>query len=96
MPAYFLFDNVEVTDPEALAEYASKTLPTVQAHGGQYVVKGGRTELKEGNLPLSSPVIIEFPDMASANAWYDSPEYAPLKAQRHGAGTFNATLIGSD
>lgn len=96
MPAYFVFDNVEVTDPDALADYASKTLPTVEAHGGRYVIRGGRTELKEGNWLPTFPVVIEFADMRAANAWYDSPEYAPLKAQRQRAGTFNAAIIASE
>lgn len=80
MPAYFLFDNVEITDAEALADYASKTLPTVEAHGGGYVIRGGDTEIKEGDWEPNFPVMIEFPDHAAANAWYNSPDYAPLKA----------------
>jgi len=32
-------------------------------------------------------VIIEFPDMAALNAWYQSPEYQPLIAPRQAAAT---------
>jgi uncharacterized protein (DUF1330 family) len=42
---------------------------------------------------VTFPVLIEFPTLDDANAWYDSPEYAPLKRLRHGAGVFNATFI---
>jgi uncharacterized protein (DUF1330 family) len=93
MPAYCLFDNVKVTDPDALAEYASKTLPTIHAYSGRYLVIGGAVELKEGKSMVEYPVIIEFPTLDAANAWYDSPEYAPLKQLRHGAGRFNAVFI---
>jgi uncharacterized protein (DUF1330 family) len=31
---------------------------------------------------LTAVVLIEFPDAESARAWYESPEYQPLKAIR--------------
>jgi uncharacterized protein (DUF1330 family) len=93
MPAYCLFDNVEVTDPDALAEYASQTLTTIRAYSGRYLAIGGNVEVKEGTSMVHYPVLIEFPTLDDANAWYDSPEYAPLKRLRHGAGLFNATFI---
>jgi uncharacterized protein (DUF1330 family) len=93
MPAYCLFDNVEVTDPDALADYASRTLATIRAYSGRYLVIGGDVELKEGTSMVHFPVLIEFPTLDAANAWYDSPEYAPLKRLRHGAGRFNAIFM---
>ncbi|WP_310159595.1 DUF1330 domain-containing protein [Paraburkholderia terricola] len=40
------------------------------------------TKILEGDWQPHRLVIIEFPDMASLMAWYESPEYAPLKAIR--------------
>ena len=93
MPAYCLFDNVEVTDPDALGEYAAQALATIHAYSGRYLVIGGDVELKEGASMVQYPVLIEFPTLDAANAWYDSPEYAPLKRLRHGAGRFNAIFM---
>jgi uncharacterized protein (DUF1330 family) len=93
MSAYCLFDNVRVTDPDALAEYASRTLPTIRAYSGRYLVIGGDVEVKEGAPMVHYPVLIEFPTLDDANQWYQSPEYAPLKRLRHSAGRFNATFI---
>ena len=39
------------------------------------------------------PVLKEVPTQEAANAWYDSPEYAPLKRLRHGAGRINAIFM---
>jgi uncharacterized protein (DUF1330 family) len=36
---------------------------------------------------------MEFPDLESARAWYDAPEYQPLKEIRHRAVRNNAVLI---
>lgn len=93
MTAYCLFDNVEVTDPDALGVYASLTRPTIEAHGGRYLAIGGPFEVKEGVPMVRFPVLIEFPTLAAANAWYDSPEYARLRAIRHSAGRFNAIFM---
>jgi uncharacterized protein (DUF1330 family) len=81
--AYFLFDNVEVIDPAGLARYAAAVAPTVAAHGGRYLAVAATPEAVEGDPTLNSAVLIEFPDLESARAWYGSPEYQPLKALRH-------------
>ena len=93
MATYCLFDNLEITDPDALAEYAGLAAATVEQYGGLYLVIGGDFERKEGTWEPAFPVLIEFPDRASADAWYDSPESAPLKALRQTSGTFNAVFI---
>jgi uncharacterized protein (DUF1330 family) len=79
MTAYCRFDDVEVTDPAAMAEYASKVREMVRRHGGRYLALGGTVETIEGSPTLHEPVLIEFSDLAAAHAWYDSPEYRPLR-----------------
>jgi uncharacterized protein (DUF1330 family) len=93
MAAYFLFDNVEVSDPAALAGYAREAFKIVAAHGGRYVAVDAIPEVVEGDPGLRSIVLMEFPDVASARGWYDAPEYQPLKAIRHGAVRNNAVLF---
>ncbi len=43
------------------------------------------TNVLEGDWTPTRLVVLEFPDMASLRAWYDSPEYAPLKVLRQAA-----------
>jgi uncharacterized protein (DUF1330 family) len=93
MAAYFLFDNVEVSDPAALAGYAKEAAKLVAEHGGRYVATDVAPEVVEGDPGLRSVVLMEFPDAASARAWYESPAYRPLKAIRHRAVKNNAVLI---
>jgi hypothetical protein len=42
MAAYFLFDNVEVTDPAALARYFPQAAKLVAEHGGRAIPAYGR------------------------------------------------------
>jgi uncharacterized protein (DUF1330 family) len=93
MAAYFLFDNVEVSDPAALAGYAKEAAKLVAEHGGRYVATDVAPEVVEGDPGLRSVVLMEFPDAASARAWYESPAYQALKAIRHRAVKNNAVLI---
>lgn len=93
MPAYCLFDNVEVTDLGKLDQYKTRVAPVVQQYGGRYVVQGGKVDLVEGEWKPTFPVMIEFPTLAQAHCWYHSEEYRELKALRLSAGRFNAIFM---
>jgi len=93
MAAYFLFDNVEVSDPAALAGYPPQAAKLVTEHGGRYLAVDAVPEVVEGDPGLRSVVLMEFPDVDSARACYGSPAYQPLKVIRHGAARNNAVLI---
>ena len=84
MPAYLIAD-VEVQDSAAYEEYRKHVPTLIAAHGGRYLVRGGTVTVAEGNWQPRRAVVLEFPSMAALQAFYDSPEYAPLKAQRIGA-----------
>jgi uncharacterized protein (DUF1330 family) len=77
MAAYVIVD-VDVTDPVAFERYRKEIGENVTAFGGRFLVRGGATEVLEGEWTPKRLVILEFPTMAKAKAWYGSPEYAPL------------------
>jgi uncharacterized protein (DUF1330 family) len=82
MPAYLIAEH-KITDPVKFEEYRVKVGPMMAKHGGRYLTKGGSHKMPEGgHWNPERVVIIEFPDMASVNAWYTSPEYQPLIALR--------------
>lgn len=93
MAAYVLFDNRRVNDGEKLEAYKRAAGPLVARFGGRYVVLGGPFEVLEGSSAPVFPVMLEFPDRASALAWYRSPEYQPLKDLRLEAVDSNAVLL---
>jgi uncharacterized protein (DUF1330 family) len=82
MPAYLIAEH-KITDLVKFEEYRVKVGPMMAKHGGRYLTKGGSHKMPEGgHWNPERVVIIEFPDMASLNAWYTSPEYQPLIALR--------------
>jgi uncharacterized protein (DUF1330 family) len=84
MPAY-IFAEVEITDPVAYETYRAQVPAIIAKYGGRYLVRGGAAALLEGTVPPQRLVILEFPDMAKLEAFYGSPEYAPLLAIRSNA-----------
>ena len=84
MKAYLIADT-NVTDPQRYEEYKRQVKPLIERFGGSYVVRGGPHDVLEGDWTPTRLVVLEFPDMASLRAWYDSPEYAPLKVLRQAA-----------
>ena len=81
MPAYVVV-NVTVRDPVRYEQYKQLASPTVSAYGGRYAARGAPVDVREGGWSPSRLVILEFPDLERARAWWSSPEYAPAKALR--------------
>ncbi|MEV4756507.1 DUF1330 domain-containing protein [Micromonospora sp. NPDC049559] len=66
--------------PEVL-EYLERIETTLAPFGGRFIVHGGTVDVLEGDWP-GDVVIIEFPDLAAARAWYASDDYQEIKHLR--------------
>jgi len=87
MPAYVIAD-VKVTDPEQYKQYMALSPGAIEAAGGRFLVRGGAHEVFEGDWRPTRMVMVEFPDMAAARAFYDSARYREARARRAGATEF--------
>jgi uncharacterized protein (DUF1330 family) len=92
MKAYVIV-NVAIRDAERYRDYIAAATPTVAAHGGKYIVRGGRAELLEGNLALNRIVVLEFPSYAQARGWFDSPEYREAQKIRQSCSSGDLVLV---
>ena len=81
MTAYVLAE-IEIVNPEGYKEYTQTVPGTIAQYGGKFLHRGGAIEVLEGEWPQRRRVIIEFPSMAAAKAWWDSPEYEKPRAMR--------------
>jgi uncharacterized protein (DUF1330 family) len=80
--AGYVIAIVEMTNAEGYRRYSEQVPATIAKYGGRYLVRGGKTEVREGEWPGPRTVIIEFPSLARALEWYESPEYKPLRPIR--------------
>ncbi len=93
MAAYFIVDQLEVTDPETMKTYAAGVADTVKQYNGKMIVRGGDFEVREGDWQPRRIIVLEFPDMDTLKGWYDGPEYAGLKAMRLSSSRSNAVMV---
>ena len=91
--AAYVIAEVNVTDPQLFAEYGKGVPGTIAAYGGRYVVRGGKTEPKEGGWEPKRVVVLEFPSMDQARKWYHSAEYKPLLEMRFKAASSKMIFV---
>jgi uncharacterized protein (DUF1330 family) len=84
MPAYVILD-VKITNPEAYEYYKKASGASLQAYGGQFVVRGGTSETLEGEWSPERIVVLRFESMDQARAWHDSEEYRGARELRRKA-----------
>ena len=78
--AYWITTYRNISNPDALAEYAKLAGPAIEASGGRIVVRGMPSKVYEAGLNQRT-VVIEFDSVARATAAHDSDGYkAALKA----------------
>ena len=92
MPAYLILDAV-VTDSERYADYR-RGASTAEDYGGRVLARAPDPELLEqGDWQPSRVVVMEFPDVDAARAWYRSDAYQEKAQIRHEAARSTLILI---
>ena len=91
MPAYWIA-HVEVTDPERYGEYARRATGAIEAHGGRFLARAGAYKQLEGN-DRARNVLVEFPDLAAAEACYTSAAYQEALTHARGASVRDLVIV---
>ena len=82
MTAYLIADT-DVRDQAGYEQYKALARPIAEKFGGEYLVRGGDLRVDDDDLWAPTRlVVISFPDRASAHAFLESDEYAPVKEMR--------------
>ena len=93
MPYAYVVAQVDVKDPAAYEEYRAQVPATIAKYGGEYLARGGKVEVLEGEPPLGRVVILRFASVEQAKAWYHSADYAGPLAIRHRAAVSRSMLV---
>lgn len=81
MSAYVIFD-VEIFDLARYQDFMSRVKPALEAAGGRYLARAGEHRVYEGDWLPRRIVILEFPDLAAFEGFYNGEVYRSLKAIR--------------
>jgi uncharacterized protein (DUF1330 family) len=95
MTAYIIVD-IEVTDPENYETVKKLTPSIVALYGGEYLSRGGYTEVIEGDWQPKRLVILAFENSDKAKEWLNSPEFAPIRELRAKTAITKMVLTESD
>jgi uncharacterized protein (DUF1330 family) len=79
-PAYWITETLEVTDQAAFLKAIKAVPPIVKAHGGHYIVLGGKIVPGVGSPPPRI-TIIAFDSLQKAREWYDDPAAVAARAE---------------
>lgn len=84
MKAYIIVD-VNITHPARYEDYKKLTPGSLVPFEGKFIVRGGTAGTLEGDWQPGRIVVLEFPSIEKAKAWWSSDTYAPAKAIRQSA-----------
>ena len=93
MAKAYLIAEVDVHDSQQYANYTAKTPEAIAKHGGKFIVRGGTWNALEGAAPKGRIVVIEFPSLDAAKAFYQSEDYEPLIPIRQSASVGRLFLV---
>jgi uncharacterized protein (DUF1330 family) len=93
MASAYILASVDVTDPQQYEQYKQLSSHAMQVHGAEVCVRGGAVQVLEGDWSPSRVVLLKFPSVEKARAFYDSAEYQAAKTARAGAAVMRMVAI---
>jgi len=92
MTAYVVMIRERMRDEEAFTRYGKLAREARGEHDLTPLAFYGPVETLEG-AAVDGAVILSFPDMAAARAWYDSPAYAQARKHRFAGADYRVMLV---
>ena len=91
--AAFVITEVEITNPEVYGQFLQQVSPTVEAHGGKFVARGGAIDVILGDWAPKRIALLEFGSVDQARAWINSPEDTALNEMRESSSNINMVVV---
>lgn len=76
--AGYLVAQITVTNPDGYEAYRAAVPGVIARYGGRYLIRGGETEVMEGDAGAPRLVVLAFETVAAARRFYESPEYQEI------------------
>lgn len=92
MPKAYWIAHVQVDDPDAYRDYVAANAVAFAKYGGRFLVRGPQQDQREGHMRPRS-VVIEFADLLTARACYDSAEYQAALRLRQPCSTADLIIV---
>ena len=94
MPSAYIIVDMLISDMAQYKQYMAAAPAVVREFAGEYLVRGGRMAVLEGDWAPPRLTVLRYPSFEAAKAMYDSPGYRAARALRAGAtACFNMVLV---
>jgi uncharacterized protein (DUF1330 family) len=90
--AYFVFTREKTIDPAELETYGKMAGAASAGHKLTPLVIYGKQEVLEGPA-IEGVVVLSFPTVTEAKAWYNSPAYQAAREHRFKGAEYRAVLV---
>ena len=87
MPAYLIVQST-TQDEIGFREYREVVIPFIASFGGKLAARDAKVDVLEGEHGTRPVVMFEFPSMEAVHAFWNSPDYVPIKKLREGIATW--------
>ncbi|WP_421765456.1 DUF1330 domain-containing protein [Ekhidna sp.] len=92
MPAYVI-SMMSIHDQETYKKYTDRTPDIVKKYGGKFLTRGEEVITVEGTPYTDRMVILEFPNKACVEDWFEDPDYQEAMKFRHASSSMHMLLI---
>ena len=92
MPTYVTF-LMTVHDADEYEKYKAGAGPLALKYGAKYLTRGQPIQMLEGEDYSGRLVILEYPNRKAFDDFYNSEEYAPIKAIRQACSTSHYMMV---
>jgi len=92
MPAYIIFTREKTINQAEMDVYNSLAGKTLAGHPAEVLAFYGEQEVLEGPAHEGA-VVLSFPTLADAKAWYDSPAYQDAAQHRHTGSEYRVFIV---
>lgn len=90
----YIIVEMQISDPEQYKKYMAEAPAAVKAFGGEYLVRGGKTAVLEGEWQPARIAMLRFPSFEQAQAFYADAQYTRARGLRKDAVEFfNMILV---
>ena len=92
MAAYIIVD-VSIMNYDEYEEYKKLTPDSLKEFKGEFIVRGGKVDILEGNWEPGRIVVLKFPTKELGNQWWSSDIYSKAKIIRQRAAKTKMLLV---
>ncbi len=92
MPAYIVFTRESTSNEQELKTYSALAFPTLKDRAVKPLAFYGAVDVLEG-AGFEGAVIFEFPTVADARDWYDSPAYQAAAKHRKAGSNYRVFIV---